>query len=105
MLHLNKQKLTRNGLNSMTKNLWQQERRQLFRELVKQYADEGYDQKESKRLAKMEINDIMEDKENFVNNLWRETFRDVQMETHIKQGNGKGRSGNLSYKEGGRESY
>ena len=61
----------------MTKNLWQQERRQLFRELVKQYVDEGYNQKESKRLAKMEINDIMEDKESFVNNLWRETFRDV----------------------------
>ena len=61
----------------MTKNLWQQERRQLCRELVKQYADEGYNQKESKRLAKMEINDIMEDKESFVGNLWRETFRDV----------------------------
>ena len=61
----------------MTKNLWQQERRQLFRELVKQYADAGYSQKESKRLAKMEINDIMEDKESFVDNLWRETFRDV----------------------------
>ena len=61
----------------MTKNLWQQERRQLFRELVKQYADEGYNQKESKRLEKMDINDIMEDKESFVDNLWRETFRDV----------------------------
>ena len=43
----------------MTKNLWQKERQHLFRDLVKQYGEEGYTQKESKKLAKQEINEIM----------------------------------------------
>jgi len=61
----------------MVKNLWQKERNNLFRNLVKQYSQEGYTQKESKRLAKQEINEIMEDKESFVQTLWKESFRDV----------------------------
>jgi hypothetical protein len=61
----------------MAKNLWQKERQYLFRGLVKQYSEEGYTQKESKKLAKQEIDEIMEDKENFVENIWKETFRDV----------------------------
>jgi len=44
---------------------------------VKQYSEEGYTQKESKKLAKQEIDEIMEDKEDFVMNLWKESFRDV----------------------------
>ena len=28
----------------MTKNLWQKDRESLFRDLVQQYRDEGYDQ-------------------------------------------------------------
>jgi len=61
----------------MTKNLWQKERQHLFRDLVRQYSAEGYTQKEAKKLAKQEIDEIMEDKENFVKNIWRETYRDV----------------------------
>jgi len=61
----------------MSKNLWQKERQHLFRGLVKQYSNEGYTQKESKRLAKKEIDEIMEDKEDFVRNILRDTFRDV----------------------------
>jgi hypothetical protein len=61
----------------MVKNLWQKERNNLFRDLVKQYSQEGYTQKESKRLAKQEINEIMEDKESFIQTLWKESFRDV----------------------------
>jgi len=60
----------------MTKSLWQKERNNLFRNLVKQYSQEGYTQKESKKLAKQEINEIMEDKEDFVQNIWRDTFQD-----------------------------
>jgi|TARA_Y100001951_G_C11252617_1_gene247391 hypothetical protein len=60
----------------MAKNLWQKERNNLFRNLVKQYSQEGYTQKESKKLAKQEINEIMEDKEDFVQNIWRDTFQD-----------------------------
>ena len=60
----------------MSKNLWQKERNHLFRKLVRQYSNEGYTQKEAKRLAKQEIDEIMEDKEDFVNTLWKETFND-----------------------------
>ena len=60
----------------MTKSLWQKERNNLFRGLVKQYSQEGYTQKESKKLAKREINEIMEDKEDFIQNIWKDTFRD-----------------------------
>ena len=61
----------------MPKNLWQKERNNLFRDLVTQYSQEGYTQKESKKLAKKEIDEIMEDKEDFVINLWKESFKDV----------------------------
>tara|TARA_X000001388_G_scaffold73151_1_gene64559 strand:- start:2926 stop:3111 length:186 start_codon:yes stop_codon:yes gene_type:complete len=61
----------------MTKNLWQKERQYLFKDLVRQYMDEGYDSKEAKKFAKQELNEIMEDKEDFVQNIWKETFTDV----------------------------
>mgnify|MGYP003150149843 FL=1 len=61
----------------MSKNLWQKDRQNLFRELVRQYSEEGYTQKESKKFAKQEIDEIMADKEDFVRNLWGETFDDV----------------------------
>ena len=60
----------------MTKHLWQKDRESLFRELVQQYRDEGYDNKDAKRFAKQEINEIMEDKEDFVSDLWQETFEE-----------------------------
>ena len=61
----------------MSKNFWQKERSSILRNLVRQYKEEGYDIKEAKHLANIEINEIMEDKEDFVSNLWEETFEDV----------------------------
>ena len=61
----------------MSKNLWQKERQALFRDLVKQYQEEGYESREAKKYAKQEINEIMEDKENFVQNIWKDTYEDV----------------------------
>ena len=61
----------------MVNNMLQRERQQLFRSITRQYKQEGYDIKEAKRLAKMEVDDIMSDKENFVNNLIRDTWADV----------------------------
>ena len=61
----------------MTKHLWHRERNNIFRSLVKQYKKEGYDKKEARKFAKEELNDIMEDREDFVKNIWRESFRDV----------------------------
>tara|TARA_R100001163_G_C4988142_1_gene141746 strand:+ start:361 stop:540 length:180 start_codon:yes stop_codon:yes gene_type:complete len=54
----------------------QRERQRLFRSLTRQYKAEGYDVKESKRLAKLDVDDIMSDKENFVDNYVREVWED-----------------------------
>ena len=61
----------------MTKNFWQKARAILFKNFVRQYKEEGYDVKEARQLAKIEINEVMADKEDFVDNLWKETFEDV----------------------------
>ena len=61
----------------MTKNLWQKDRATLFKNYVRQYKEQGYDIKEARQLAKIEINEVMADKEDFVDNLWKETFEDV----------------------------
>tara|TARA_R110000744_G_scaffold44402_1_gene99073 strand:- start:380 stop:565 length:186 start_codon:yes stop_codon:yes gene_type:complete len=61
----------------MTNNFWVKERKQAFNYLLKQYLQEGYDNKEAKLLAKQEVDEIMADKESFVDNLWKETYQDV----------------------------
>tara|TARA_R110002050_G_scaffold136410_1_gene259661 strand:+ start:1062 stop:1247 length:186 start_codon:yes stop_codon:yes gene_type:complete len=61
----------------MVKNFWQKDRAILFKNFVRQYKEEGYDVKEARQLAKIEINEVMADKEDFVDNLWKETFEDV----------------------------
>jgi hypothetical protein len=61
----------------MSRSFLQRERKQLFRSITRQYKQEGYSIRESKRLAKLEVDDIMSDKENFVNNLIRDTWGDV----------------------------
>ena len=61
----------------MTKNFWQKDRAILFKNFVRQYKEEGYNVKEARQLAKIEINEVMADKEDFVDNLWKETFEDV----------------------------
>ena len=62
----------------MVKNFWQKDRATLFKNYVRQYKEEGYDVKEARQLAKIEINEVMADKEDFVDNLWKETLEDVQ---------------------------
>ena len=61
----------------MAKNFWQKDRATIFKNYVRQYKEESYDRKEARQLAKIEINEVMEDKEDFVSNLWKETFEDV----------------------------
>ena len=48
----------------MAKNLWDKERNDIFRDLVRQYEEEGYSLKDSKKLAKTEVDEVMLDKEN-----------------------------------------
>ena len=59
-----------------TKNLWQKDRSVLFRDLVRQYREEGDDSKEARRCAKIELREIMQDKEDFVQDLWKEIYED-----------------------------
>ena len=53
----------------MTKNLWEKDRKTWFRALVREYQREGYSLKEAKHLARKETDDIMSDKEQFVNQI------------------------------------
>ena len=50
----------------MAKNLWDKERIDIFRDLTRQYEEEGYTSKEAKKLAKEEVNEVMLDKENIL---------------------------------------
>ena len=43
----------------MSDNLWNKDRKKLFRELYHQYMEEGYESKEAKRLAKEEAEEMM----------------------------------------------
>jgi hypothetical protein len=58
------------------KSLLQKERQRIFREVTKQYQDEGYNVKESKRLARQDTDDIMSDKETFVDNFIQDVWED-----------------------------
>tara|TARA_Y100001951_G_C11225803_1_gene231628 strand:- start:441 stop:632 length:192 start_codon:yes stop_codon:yes gene_type:complete len=60
----------------MSKNFIQKERQRLFRDITRQYQQEGYNTREAKRLAKREVDDIMSDKESFVDNFMKDTFPD-----------------------------
>ena len=60
----------------MAKNLWQKERSAIFRDLFRQYSEEGYNPKESRKLARLEADEIMQDKEAVVQNIWSDTFDD-----------------------------
>ena len=62
---------------TMTKDFMSKERKSLFRSITRQYMQEGYDVREAKRLAKREVDDIMSDRENFMDNLIRDTWEDI----------------------------
>tara|TARA_R100000687_G_scaffold42939_1_gene35027 strand:+ start:1105 stop:1296 length:192 start_codon:yes stop_codon:yes gene_type:complete len=61
----------------MSRSFLQRERQQLFRNITRQYKQEGYSLRESKRFAKLEVDDIMSDKETFVSNYVRDTWEDA----------------------------
>ena len=58
----------------MPKNLWQKERGAIFRNLVRQYSEEGYNKKEANRLARQEVEEIKEDKDDFGSDIWSDQF-------------------------------
>jgi hypothetical protein len=61
----------------MKTSLWRQEQSQVYREFLKEYLAEGYDFKEAKQLAKQDTEEVMEDKLDFVEELWDNTLDDL----------------------------
>ena len=66
--------LGQNTRRTMSKNFWQRDRNTIFRDLVSQYEEEGYDKKEARKLAKQEVDEIMLDKEDFVSDVWDSAY-------------------------------
>ena len=56
----------------MTKNLWERDRRRIFKKYLREYLNEGYDRSEAGIMAKREVDDVMSDQENFVKTLWND---------------------------------
>ena len=61
---------------TMAKNLWERDRKTWHRALVREYQREGYSLKEARRLARKETDEIMADKEGFVNEIIRQEWED-----------------------------
>jgi|TARA_R110000824_G_scaffold365744_1_gene554289 hypothetical protein len=59
------------------KSFLQKERQRIFREITKQYQEEGYGSKESKKLARQDTDDVMSDKETFIDNYMHDVWGDV----------------------------
>jgi len=60
----------------MPKNLWEKERSAVFRNTLGLFLAEGYNKKEAKRLARREVEEIMLDKDDFINDIWDDQFDD-----------------------------
>jgi len=60
----------------MGKNLWERERRSIFKRLLREYENEGYSRTEANYFAKIELRDIMIDKVSFVNELWEQEYEE-----------------------------
>ena len=61
----------------MSRSFLQKERQRIFRDLIRQYQQDGYDTREAKRIAKQDTDDIMADKETFIDNYVKDTWEDV----------------------------
>ena len=61
----------------MPKNLWDKEFNRVYKELVRDYLDEGYDKAEAKTLARKDTKEIMKDQLDFVEELFDNTLNDL----------------------------
>jgi hypothetical protein len=60
----------------MSKNLWDKERNSVFKELTKEYLDEGYSLKDAKKFARKETAEVMADKLDFAEDIFIKSFAD-----------------------------
>ena len=58
----------------MDKNLWDGDKKQLFRELYHQYRDEGYNQKEAKKMAREEADEMYSENIDFAFSISEQEF-------------------------------
>lgn len=54
------------------RNLWEKDRKTIFKELCKQYLEEGYSKKESKKFASLETEEVMSTNEDFIKNIFQQ---------------------------------
>jgi hypothetical protein len=52
------------------RNLWEKDRKTIFKELYRQYLEEGYSKKESKKFASLETEEVMTSNEDFIKNIF-----------------------------------
>lgn len=57
-------------------NLWEKDKKRLFKELYHQYLDEGYTSKEAKKIATEEADEIYSESEDFAYSLASSEDRD-----------------------------
>lgn len=60
----------------MGNNLWEKDKRQLFRELYHQYLDEGYSQKEAKKMAREEADELHSENVDFAFKISEQEYDD-----------------------------
>ena len=61
----------------MPKNLWDKEFNRVYKELVRDYLDDGYDLAEAKYNARKDAKEIMKDQLDFVEELYDNTLNDL----------------------------
>ena len=61
----------------MPKQLWDKESDKIYWRLVKEYQEEGYTKQESRKLAKKEMKDIVQDKKDFAANLYKTALNNL----------------------------
>lgn len=61
----------------MPKQLWDKESDKIYWNLVKEYQEEGFTKQESRKLAKKEMKDIVQDKKDFANNLYKQALNNL----------------------------
>ena len=61
----------------MSKQIWDRESQKEYRRIFKESKREGFDELEARRLAKQEVNEIMEDKIDFAEDLYKIALKDL----------------------------
>tara|TARA_R110001606_G_scaffold368669_1_gene524527 strand:- start:260 stop:448 length:189 start_codon:yes stop_codon:yes gene_type:complete len=61
----------------MPKNLWDKEYNRVYRDLIREYLEDGYDMDEAKHNARRDTKEIMKDQLDFVEELYDKTLNDL----------------------------